>query len=96
MRDRTNRKFMHFDTFRSNRTEHRISKTTMRIVIFNREDSPLRNPRTIQQCGAVDRNNTIEIDDSHGDAGSFQYIVRLQCFKQRDAGRDDREDVRCG
>ena len=73
--DRANRKLMHLDTFGSDRAEHRISKSTVRIMIFDGEEPPLRGPGTVQQRRAVDGDDTIEIHDSHGDADTFQRVV---------------------
>ena len=47
VRDRANRKLMYFNTFWSDRAEHRITKATMRIMIFNGKDAPLSGSGTI-------------------------------------------------
>ena len=94
VRDRANRKLMHLDAFGSDRAEHRITESTVRIMIFDGEEPPLRGPGTVQQRRAVDGDDTIEIDDPHGDAGGFQCVVGLQRFEERDACCDDREDIR--
>ena len=73
--DRANRKLMNLDAFGSDRAEHRISKSTVRIMIFDGEEPPLRGPGTVQQRRAVDGGDTLEINDPHGDAGSFQSVV---------------------
>ena len=92
--DRANGELMHLDAFRSDRAEDGVPKAAVRIMIFNGEDAPLRGPGAVQQRGAVDGDDAIEIDDPHGDAGSFQCIIGLQGFEERDAGCDDREDIR--
>ena len=92
--DHTNGKLMHFDALWSDRTEHSISKAAVRIVIFNGEDAPLRGPGAVQQRGAINGDDAIEIDDPHGDAGSLQCVVGLQRFEKRDTSCNDREDIR--
>ncbi len=77
MWDRANGELMHLDAFGSDRTEHSIPEAAVRIMIFNGEDAPLRGPGAVQQRGAVNGDDAIEIDDPHGDAGSFQCVVRL-------------------
>jgi hypothetical protein len=70
VRDRANPKLMQLDAFRPNRAEHRITESTVCIMIFDGEEPPLRGPGTVQQRHAVDGDDTIEIHDPHGDAGS--------------------------
>ena len=74
--------------------EHSIPEAAVRIVIFNGEDASLRGPGAVQQRGAIDGDDAIEIDDPHGDAGSFQCVVRLQGFEECDTGCNDRKDIR--
>ena len=94
VRDRANGELMHLDTFGSDRAKHRIPEAAVCIMIFNGEDAPLRGPGAVQQRGAVDGDDAIEVDDPYGDAGSFQCVVGLQGFEERDACCDDREDIR--
>jgi len=65
MWDRANCKLMHLNAFWSDRAEHCISETAVRIVIFNREDAPLCGPGTIQQRDAIYGDNAIEVNDPH-------------------------------
>ena len=71
VRDRANGELMHLDAFGPDRTEHRIAEATMRIMILDGEEPALRSPGTVQERRAVDRNDTIEIDDPDEDTGSF-------------------------
>ena len=93
--DRANGELMHLDAFWSDRAEHSIPKTAVGIMIFNREDTALRGPGTVQQRGPVEGGDTIEIDDPHGDTGCFQYVIGLQGLEERDAGRNNRKDIQC-
>ena len=79
--DRANGKLMHFNAFWSDRAEHCISETAVRIMILNGEDAPLSGSGTVQQRGAINGNNTIKIDDPHGEACAFQCVVGLQGFE---------------
>ena len=92
--DRANGELMHLDAFGADRAEHSIPEAAVRIMIFNGEDAPLRGPGAVQQRGAINGDDAIEIEDPHGDAGSFQCIVGLQGFEERDAGCDDRKHIR--
>ena len=67
--NRANGELMHLDAFGSDRAEDCIPEPAVRIMIFNGEDAPLRGPGTVQQRGAIDGDDAIEIDDPHGDAG---------------------------
>lgn len=71
VRDRANGELMYFDAFGPDRTEHRIAEATMRIMILDGKEPPLRSPGTVQERRAVDGNNAIEIDDPDEDTGSF-------------------------
>ena len=93
--DCANGKLMHLDALGSDRAKHSIPKTAVRIVIFNGEDAPLCGSGAVQQRGAVDRDDTVEIDDPHGDTGCFQYVIGLQGLEERDASRNNRKDIRC-
>src|SRR5512147_251440 len=93
--DRANGEFMYSDTFRTDCTQHSIPETAVGVMIFNGKDAPLRGLGAVQQRGTVDGDDTIEIDDTHGDACCFQCVVGLQGFKERDASRDNRENIRC-
>lgn len=75
--DRANGKLMHFNAFWSDRAEHCIAETAVRIMILNGKDAPLSSPGTVQQRGAINGDDAVEIDDPHGGAGSFQCVV---CF----------------
>ena len=75
VRDRANGELMHLDAFGPDRTEHRIAEATMRIMILDGKEPPLRGPGTVQQRRAVDGDDTIEIHNPHEDAGTFQRVV---------------------
>src|SRR5207248_1616779 len=63
----------------------------MLIMILNREDSALRGSRAFQEGGSIDRHDTIEINDPHGDARFLEPIIGFQGLEQRDAGRHNRQ-----
>ena len=63
--------FVDLHALSSHRAEDGIPETSVRVVVFYREESSLCRIGTIQQCAAVDGSDTVEVDHPNGDAGGF-------------------------
>ena len=63
------RELVDLDSFRSDRAKHGIPQAPVGIMVFDREHAAVGGSGAIQQCGAVDRDDAVEIDDAHMDAG---------------------------
>lgn len=68
MWDFTNGEFIDFHALRCNGAENSITKTSVGVVVFNRENSALGRPTTLQQASSIDGNDAVEIDHANGNA----------------------------
>lgn len=93
MRDFTNSQFVDFNPLSSNGTQNGITESSVCIVVFHREDSPMGRSPTLYQGISVDRSDAVEIDDASSDTGCMQLIVRFQRLKQGYTRGDDREGI---
>ena len=91
MWDLAHREFMERDAFFSQRGEHRVSETAVRIMIFDRDDNAADGPARRYQCLAVNRLDAEEVDNAHCEAVDPQLIVCRESFGERHpAGYDQR------
>ena len=84
---------MDSDTFGPDGVEHGIAQPTVRIMIFDRQQSSMRRRCAFEQCRAVDRDDAVQIDDADRDAGRLEFVVGFERFEKRHAGGNDRERV---
>src|SRR5215831_5333013 len=93
MGNRPHCQLMNLDAFRTDRIEDSIAESPMCIVVFNRKDPVFGTPGALQQRGAIDGNDAVEIDHPYRDPCRFQMIVGFEGFEECDACRDDGQSI---
>src|SRR5262249_49558238 len=74
VRNGANGELMDSDALGLDGVEHGIAQSTMRIMIFNGQQSSVRCRRASQQRRAIDRHDAVEIDDPRRDAGRLELV----------------------